>query len=241
MALLLRMGGVPARVATGFTPGSRDGGDFVARDIDAHSWVEVYFPHLGWVTFDPTPADSPARSQIADLERPTPAPGDRRRGPALGDRTSDPTAGGAAPTASNESSGPWAAIGIAAAALALLVAALVALLRRRGVLGPISALDELRRALVRSGRAPTADLTLHRIEATLHGSPDATAYLRALRLSRYADLDAQPTPAQRRALRRELGAGLGLRGRLRALWALPPRPREVLGGVKARRPRPYTG
>ena len=33
-----------------------------------------------------------------------------------------------------------------------------------------------------------------------------------------------PTPEQRRALRRELASGLGLRGRMRAWWALPPSP-----------------
>jgi len=36
-------------------------------------------------------------------------------------------------------------------------------------------------------------------------------------------LDAAPTPAQRRALIAGLGDGLGARGELRALWALPPR------------------
>ena len=45
-ALLLRMGGVPARVATGFTSGSFDENEkeFVVRDLDAHSWVEAWFP-----------------------------------------------------------------------------------------------------------------------------------------------------------------------------------------------------
>src|SRR4051794_22307255 len=65
-ALLLRMGGVPARVAAGFSPGSRNGADHILRDFDAHSWVEVYFTRIGWVTFDPTPADSPARDQLTD-------------------------------------------------------------------------------------------------------------------------------------------------------------------------------
>jgi transglutaminase-like putative cysteine protease len=105
MALLLRMGGVPARVATGFSPGSQDGDSRVVRDVDAHSWVEVYFPRIGWTTFDPTPADSPARSQIADLEQPAAAPGDRPQTRASGDRASDPTAGGAAAADSAGSSG----------------------------------------------------------------------------------------------------------------------------------------
>ena len=63
MALLLRMGGVPARVAVGFTNGSYNtsGHDYVVADIDAHAWVEAWFPHYGWVRFDPTPAVAPAR------------------------------------------------------------------------------------------------------------------------------------------------------------------------------------
>jgi len=28
---------------------------YVVRDLDAHTWVEAYFPHLGWVPFEPTP------------------------------------------------------------------------------------------------------------------------------------------------------------------------------------------
>ena len=65
MALLLRMGGVPARVSTGFTSGSLDAKtrEYVVRDLDAHSWVEVWYAGIGWVTFDPTPADAPPRSQ----------------------------------------------------------------------------------------------------------------------------------------------------------------------------------
>ena len=68
MALLLRMAGIPARVSTGFSTGATDTktGEYVVRDFDAHSWVEVYYPGYGWVTFDPTPAASPARSQPAD-------------------------------------------------------------------------------------------------------------------------------------------------------------------------------
>jgi hypothetical protein len=55
MALMLRMLGIPARVAVGFTSGTRDDGKWVVADRDAHAWVEVWFPGEGWVTFDPTP------------------------------------------------------------------------------------------------------------------------------------------------------------------------------------------
>ena len=55
-ALLLRLAGVPARVAVGFAPGKRDSqGRWVVRDRDAHSWVEVWYQGVGWVAFDPTP------------------------------------------------------------------------------------------------------------------------------------------------------------------------------------------
>jgi transglutaminase-like putative cysteine protease len=63
MALLLRMGGIPARVSTGFTTGLPDEvtKEWVVSDAAAHAWVEAWFPRYGWVTFDPTPAAAPAR------------------------------------------------------------------------------------------------------------------------------------------------------------------------------------
>jgi hypothetical protein len=58
MAILLRAVGVPTRVVTGFRGGEWNEltGNFIVRAKDAHSWVEVYFPGLGWYGFDPTPA-----------------------------------------------------------------------------------------------------------------------------------------------------------------------------------------
>jgi Transglutaminase-like superfamily len=56
MALVLRLHGIPARVAVGFTPGKLKGSDtYVVNDKDAHAWVEVYFPDWGWIPFEPTP------------------------------------------------------------------------------------------------------------------------------------------------------------------------------------------
>ena len=76
MALLLRLGGLPARVAGGFTPGVRDsaGGQWIVSDVDAHDWVEVWFPHYGWVRFDPTPAVAPARATSAAVPDPGASP-----------------------------------------------------------------------------------------------------------------------------------------------------------------------
>ena len=83
MALLLRMGGVPARVVTGFTSGSLDAKtrEFVVRDLDAHSWVEVWYSGIGWVTFDPTPA-SRAAAVAAQRGRCERRPGRQHRRPA---------------------------------------------------------------------------------------------------------------------------------------------------------------
>lgn len=55
MALMLRLIGIPARVAVGFTSGTWANGVWTVTDHDAHAWVEVWFPGQGWVPFDPTP------------------------------------------------------------------------------------------------------------------------------------------------------------------------------------------
>ena len=59
MTVMLRSQGIPSRIVNGFQTGTynRVGKDFIVRGRDAHSWVEVYFPTFGWITFDPTPAD----------------------------------------------------------------------------------------------------------------------------------------------------------------------------------------
>lgn len=57
MAVLLRAAEVPTRVVNGFQRGEWNdvGRYFAVRQRDAHSWVEVYFPGAGWLTFDPSP------------------------------------------------------------------------------------------------------------------------------------------------------------------------------------------
>jgi protein-glutamine gamma-glutamyltransferase len=64
MTVMLRTLGIPAREVNGFLPGEYNdlGGDYVVRASDAHSWVEVFFPGNGWVTFDPTP-DGPENAR----------------------------------------------------------------------------------------------------------------------------------------------------------------------------------
>ncbi len=59
--ILLRAAGVPARLAVGFAQGETlaDGSGYLVRQRDAHAWVEVYFPGLGWVEFEPTSSQPP--------------------------------------------------------------------------------------------------------------------------------------------------------------------------------------
>ncbi len=57
MVMMLRTVGIPARLVTGFlaTEWNEYGNYYLVRQQDAHAWVEVYLPHSGWITMDPTP------------------------------------------------------------------------------------------------------------------------------------------------------------------------------------------
>jgi transglutaminase-like putative cysteine protease len=54
--VMLRSLGIPARLAVGFVPGDESilGGEWTVRAKQAHAWVEVWFPGIGWQAFDPT-------------------------------------------------------------------------------------------------------------------------------------------------------------------------------------------
>ncbi len=57
MAAMLRLAGVPSRVAVGFTPGTRqDDGSYLVTTKQAHAWPEAWFEGAGWVRFEPTPS-----------------------------------------------------------------------------------------------------------------------------------------------------------------------------------------
>jgi protein-glutamine gamma-glutamyltransferase len=231
MALMLRMVGVPARVAAGFSPGRPDSdGNYEVTDFDSHSWVEVYFNGIGWVTFDPTPAGSPAQSRMSGLGASIAAPassqadlkGDRRR-----------KTNGANPDVALHGSGSggsplllsaWVWGGLLAG---LAVAGVVMLRRRRSVVDDV---DDayLREAMAALRRLRSWDLrgaTLLGLEQRLRaeGGPAAAAYLAQLREVRYGvEATGPPTSGDRRAMRRDLAARRGVWGRMRALAAMPP-------------------
>ena len=227
MALLLRMGGLPARVVTGFSPGIYNSatGSYAVSDRDAHAWVEVWFPHYGWVKFDPTPPSAPAIT-------------DSSSGAVAGAPSSKPGAvtarrqGRFAKIGSISQQGGQGGVSLALTiallvVLALLAAAAVYFWRRPTSCEQLT--TELERALVRCGRPARGGVTLQALEHRFRHSSAAADYLRRLRLARYGRLSELPTTAQRRALRVQLAHGLGWGGRVRSWWALPPRRLRVRG------------
>jgi hypothetical protein len=208
--------------------------------------VEAWFDRYGWVTFDPTPAATPARSQVFAISAPraggadvptaraTPGAGN---GSSAGDpegatnpdrlrarqQTQVPGPGGAG----RDVARLWWLIAAVVVLAGLLGAWLAALLRGpRGGTPMERAVAELEMALRMLGRPVKPGTTLSQLERRLGSySPEVRAYLRSLSAGRYAPVPSPPARGGRRALRRALAAGLGPVGRLRALWALPPRVR----------------
>jgi transglutaminase-like putative cysteine protease len=235
MALMLRMDGIPARVAAGFLPGLYDDTTrrFVVRAVDAHSWVEVYFAGIGWVPFNPTPSRTTAPVvRFPSARTATPAAaiaatvgGARVRG------TDHPGAGLGQRGSRTGLFGLSALIGLSLVGLlaplalsARWLSGRMRLLRSLAGDGEL-ATRELVRALGRLGYMLPATVTLAQVESMvrLHGGSDAARYVRLLRDRRYRSGSvASPTLRDRRRLRVALTAHLGLDVRLRGLWALPP-------------------
>ncbi|GAA2602784.1 transglutaminaseTgpA domain-containing protein [Streptomyces tubercidicus] len=67
MAAMARTLGIPARVAVGFTPGTKKADGTTSVNLrDAHAWPELYFQGIGWTRFEPTPS----RGSIPDYAYP---------------------------------------------------------------------------------------------------------------------------------------------------------------------------
>ncbi len=237
MALMLRMDGIPARVATGFAPGAYDAlaRTYRVRDLDAHSWVEVFFRGIGWVTFDPTPSLAPAKSQSA----PIPAlralgstngdgshPGATKLREPLPSRPATSPSGPGRRAARKSGAALWAVIGSLLLALSAALALRFRRWSRRTPETSEEAVHELRRALDALGYGLPTRTTLAQLERRVQAAGGAAAvrYVRALSERRYsASLSELPSGAERAALRRALTAGRGIRARAVGLAVLPPR------------------
>lgn len=151
MITMARLQGIPARMAIGFTPGTRDGDEWVVTTHNMHSWPELYFEDLGWVPFEPTKSVAgPPGYTDPDIE-PTSAPtASGSVSPAAPsapptipvEPTDEPTV---SPTPSTESSDN---ANLAGWLLLLGVAVLLAL--------PIASRTVLRQWRLRSGQEPAA-------------------------------------------------------------------------------------
>jgi len=74
MALILREMDVPTRVVYGSATGEQvRPNEYVVTGYNMHTWVEVYFPGVGWYPFDPTPGFSLPQTMEQNAPRPEPS------------------------------------------------------------------------------------------------------------------------------------------------------------------------
>ena len=206
-ALLLRLAGVPTRVVAGFATGEETSpGRYRVRDKDAHAWIEVYFPGVGWQPFNPTPAGADAI--VAPGIDPPPA---EPRGDAA------------------RAGGSRAIAGMIIAALAIAGGVFALVRRRRGPQRPPVPMGELLARLVPPPNGPS--LTLTELAPGLAAIGPASAALgREVEQQRFATHDAPaPEPHPRRrvwgAVLRDLGPWRGA-----VLLTFGPRRPPVEGG-----------
>jgi hypothetical protein len=205
MALLCRLGGVPARIVVGWHRSTWNEalGAHEFPSSPVHAWVEAKLEGLGWVLFDPTPAAGEAADDPAE------AAAAARRAPR---RTVEPEEGESAPPPwepRDPGSLPWLLLaGLALVALPLLLRGL--LRSRRAARAPgtapaaapvvldafVAAYLELRRALGRAGLPVRASMTPREIEGLARAlEPEgARAAARAL-VSAYESARFAPRPA----------------------------------------------
>ncbi|PJJ63657.1 transglutaminaseTgpA domain-containing protein [Compostimonas suwonensis] len=146
MTIMARSLGIPARIGLGYLPGTRTGttdddrATYTVSSYDLHSWPELYFDGVGWVSFEPTPGrgfvPSYARPEAQPSTTPTPTDASTPRpSDASTNAPQRPDAGGGmdggagGETAAVGRSFGWAGIGLGVLAL-LLAPAVVRSLRR---------------------------------------------------------------------------------------------------------------
>jgi len=218
MVVMARSLGLPARLGVGFLQRPPDAaGVQTLRQIDAHSWAEIYFPGYGWVEFEPTAA-APA---------PTLAPAPA----ATGAPPATYTPGGAAvaiPPRAPQRERPWLpwSLGLAALAAAVVAWRLWGDRLRERLAAPPEP-DDTRRAFARLqeraaalGRPPRTGQTPAEFVAELLAAPDfaepEAARLRApieqlaalFAARQYGRAAPEPTAAEARAVWAGLGRGL---------------------------------
>ena len=186
----------------------RQGGEFVVRDFDAHSWVEAWFPGYGWVTRDPTPAAAPPRAQPGERlgrEPVGPLPGVPNLG---GERLSDLRATRARAAGEGTNWLTYAIVGLSRRCCSqpgrsTSAAAAGACRRPRSARWPSSSA----RCGAPATTAARDDAVRHR--ARFAGWPGAAGYVRALREQRYSGRQAPRRPSSAAACARRSRATRG--------------------------------
>lgn len=135
MGAMLRTLGIPARLVSGYGPGTAEANarpgtrENVVTTSDAHIWVEAFFPGYGWIPFEPTPPSAQGvytpflRGAAAVNGAPapgsteTPAPAETKPG------FQDPEGLSAGGGSSAHGVAPIAVLGLVAGALLLVAAA----------------------------------------------------------------------------------------------------------------------
>jgi transglutaminase-like putative cysteine protease len=174
MAVILRDLKVPTRIAEGFLGGPRDlqtGTERVSNN-SAHVWVEVYFPGVGWVTFDPTGggiaqlAALPSGRPIASGPRASSSTAVSTRRPE-NDPFADGPSGAVAGRARPGSLGPLIAVAVL---LLLTIGGLAFILWQRGPRSPTSpdlAYGTVTRLAARFGFGPHSTQTVYEFTEAL--------------------------------------------------------------------------
>ena len=134
MGAMLRALGIPTRLVNGFGPGQEGqlkNGQWLITQADAHTWVQVYFPHYGWVNFEPTPDGFYQPTGAAARVAPLPAPPPSLRAPHPGVRNVPAATGrGALAVRRRPQAAPAIAAGTGGATLLLLLVLVWAWWRR---------------------------------------------------------------------------------------------------------------
>ncbi|WP_194843444.1 transglutaminase-like domain-containing protein [Paenibacillus sp. B01] len=235
MAVMLRSVGIPARWVKGFAPGEETasgkapaevraalgsaaaGGEvYRVSGLDAHAWVEVYFPGGGWVAFDPTPGYAAGAAQPPEAAAAAAAAG------AAAEPSPAPQPGAAAGSRLREAAG--AAAG-RAAELALTLA-------QPGALAAVAALGALAAAM-----ASPALRSRLRLALALRRYALAAGGERRSR-SRRAAQRPRCLPPRRRSCAR---SSAGTARRRRSAAARPSAPRRSRRGWRRRPPRSCAG
>lgn len=125
MNVMLRTLGIPSRQMSGFGLGSFDEKthQYTVNALDAHSWVEVYFPGYGWIPFEPTPdgINGPINRPLTRAQLNVPLPATTEPSSRPPKRVNDPTTDTSGTTGSTPFPDIWRPLAAIGGALLLLL------------------------------------------------------------------------------------------------------------------------